>query len=103
MGQSTPPIDIQWTSLLVIGESKVYAPKSAPPFMMFKIRDNKTHAIKRFVHLAPGVSKDQYGDLLDDYEVKEYCDKFRFDESDQFALKTQYWFNWQLGNATFCN
>jgi len=99
---STPPIDVQWTSLLVFGELKDHTPKSAPPFKVFKIFDSNTHAIKRFVQLAPGVSKNQYGDLLDDYDVREYCDKFEVDKSDPFAQKTKYWFNWQLGNANLC-
>jgi len=101
--QSTPPIDVQWTSLNAIGKfSKDHTPKSAPPLMMFKILDSNTHANKRFVQLAPGVSKNQYGDLLDDYDVREYCDKFEVDESDPFARKTEYWLNWQLGNANLC-
>ena len=65
-------------------------PEQTPPFVIIKITNG--HDVKRMVHLQQGVRKEAYGNILDKFEVKNYCDSFNF--------KNQ---KWMLGEPSVCN
>merc|ERR1712055_631428 len=70
--------------------------------MVFKIYDHETKESMRWMHLAPGIPKNQYDKLEHGYDVKQYCDKFKIGKSHPFAKKTGYWLDWQLGDEKLC-
>ena len=78
----------QWTNLTLAKEVKI-VPAKTPPFVIIKITNGVES--KSFVHLQEGVTKNAYGNLLDRYKVREYCDSIDF--------KSQ---EWKLGNPTVC-
>ena len=60
------------------------------PFLIYRVVEN---GIRDIVHLQPGASREQYGDILDSYTVKNYCDT-----ADILDLGT-----WNLGHPTICS
>ena len=70
------------------GHKKV-VPKKTPPFVIIKITNGLES--KTFVHLQNGVKKEVYGNVLDEYEIKEYCDSINFKKQ-----------KWKLGNPSVC-
>ena len=67
-------------------------PKETPPFLIVKITNGIDH--HQFVQLPYGVSKKTYGNLLDDFIVKNYCDIITWDK-----VKGQ---QWKIGNTKIC-
>ena len=63
--------------------------EQTPPFVIIKITNGLES--KTFVHMQQGVTKNVYENLLDHYEVKEYCDSINFKNQE-----------WKLGNPTVC-
>ena len=100
--QLATPSEMKWMNLSISGELRDEVPKSAPPMMLFKITDLKTKASRELVHLPIGGSRRGYGDLLDEYDVTEYCGKFQIEDHESFAVKTGYWLDWQLGHDQDC-
>ena len=60
-----------------------------PPFVIIEITNGLES--KRFVHLQEGVRKEVYGNVLDEYEVKNYCDSIYFNNQE-----------WKLGSPSVC-
>ena len=60
-----------------------------PPFVIIEITNGLES--KTFVHLQKGVREEVYGNVLDEYEVKEYCDSINFKKQ-----------KWKLGNPSVC-
>ena len=80
----------QWTNLELLDSDKVI-PKETPPFIIHEIT-NDGKKTKTFIHLQQGISKSSYGDVLESYDVKEYCDTFNFNGKD-----------WKLGDPSVCD
>ena len=74
---------------MTLAKQEKIVPTQTPPFVIIKIT-NGLESIS-FVHLQEGITKNVYGNLLDRYEVKEYCDSFDFKNRE-----------WKLGNPTVC-
>ena len=68
---------------------KHLVPKQTPPFVIIMITNGLE--TKTLVHLQDGVRKEAYGNILDEFEVKDYCDSFYF--------KNQ---KWKLGSPSVC-
>ena len=72
--------EFNWSSLTLLGGGNKVSP--VPPFMVFEVESGIREGgedSKEFVHLPKGVSKSQYGDMLNDYQfVLNYCDTLNF-------------------------
>ena len=64
-------------------------PEQTPPFVIIKITNGLES--KTIVHLQEGVKKGAYGNILDQFEVKEYCDSIDFIHLE-----------WKLGSSSVC-
>ena len=64
-------------------------PKQTPPFIMLDITNGLE--TKTIIHLQEGLRKESYGNVLDRFEVKNYCDSFFFKDQE-----------WKLGSPTIC-
>ena len=67
----------------------VLIPEQTPPFVIIKITNGLES--KTIVHLQEGVKKEAYGNILDQFEVKNYCDSIYFKNR-----------NWKLGSPSVC-
>ena len=74
---------------MTLAKQEKIVPTQTPPFVIIKITNGLEST--SFVHLQEGVTKNVYGNLLDRYEVKEYCDSIDFKNR-----------KWKLGNPTVC-
>jgi len=95
------PREVQWTSLSVSGPLKINTP--APPLMAFQISNRKSGASRTFLHLPLNVSKEQYGNVLDDHDVREHCDRFQIVDSDLVTSGAGALIDWQLGDPKSCS
>ena len=63
-------------------------PSQAPPFFAYRFKTD----LGKVAHLAEGVERQQYGDLLDEYvAVKGYCGKYVIED-----------LCWDFGHASIC-
>ena len=74
---------------MTLAKQEKIVPAQTPPFVIIKITNGLEST--SFVHLQEGVTENVYGNLLDRYEVKEYCDSIDFKNQE-----------WKLGNPTVC-
>ena len=60
--------------------------------MVIEITNGLEHT--KFVQLQQGVSRERYGNLLNDWKVNDYCSIFNWDK-----VKGQ---EWKIGHPTIC-
>ena len=65
----------QWTSVKIEDEKNVM-PIETPAFIVIEGTNGKEEF--KIAHLQRGAKKEAYTDLLDSYQVKNYCDSFSF-------------------------
>merc|ERR1719419_1350617 len=63
----------------------------------------KSGASRTFLHLPLNVSKEQYGNVLDDFDVREHCDRFQIVDSDLVTSGAGALIDWQLGEPKSCS
>ena len=82
------PKKLKWHKILAKKESKKFSPLEA--FMVYELQLKGKDKPRKIAHLPKGVDKEKYGDLLDDYEVKRYCQPLKLNVKEDIR--------WNLGN-----
>ena len=94
---SSTPNEMKWDNIVIEEQARVIIPK--PAFVVYIIEVKGLDDLK-IAHLPKGAQKSDYGNLLEGYVVKEYCDTIKVahetDENDFLQDET-----WQLGQN--CN
>jgi len=90
------PVEVikTWTRIKVSDGSNL-VPAQAPPFFVYRF----TSDLEKVAHLPVGAQKEQYGNLLDDYSVRSYCDSY-----DIVDLRSGIEdLSWNLGHSSTCS
>jgi len=86
---------VQWLSLDVSEDDSnahLVVPMETPLFMVIEITNGIEHT--QFAQLNYGVSRETYGNLLEDFVVLDYCSTFTWDK-----VKGQ---EWKIGHPDIC-
>ena len=95
-------LEILWSDLRLLKDQERHVPENTPIFMIYEINGLPEHDSykEKIVHLKHGVKKEQYGNLLDNYQVRTYCElensssKFEFTIPETEAIcETEAFFN----------
>ena len=93
----TKPSDVisAWSRVELTDGSDL-VPMDTPPFLIYNFLED----MPSVAHLQEGVRREQYGDMLDDFHVKSFCDSYEYifvDENNKPSLK-----RWELGLRIKC-
>ena len=75
-----------WTRIELLDGSEL-VPELAPPFFVYRFTSN----LGKVAHLQEGSQEKRYGDLLDDFTIKDYCGRYNIDDQ-----------SWDFGHAGIC-
>ena len=70
-------LNILWSDLRLLKDQERHVPEKTPIFMIYEINGLPLHESsykETIVHLKHGVRKEQYGNLLNKYQVRTYCE-----------------------------
>ena len=87
---------ISYWSKIKLSEGNDLIPTTTPPFFIYRFLED----IPDVAHLQKGAQKEHYGDLLNDFDVKNFCDTYKIDYVDENDKPAQM--KWTLGHHSDC-